>query len=220
MNTLGFKVKGTYQYEIPTIDKGYAGQTLYINVDTAAISAKEVTSDMKEKFVGGRGFDLWLLWRAVHDDTAWDSPENEIVIASGPCGGITQYPGSGKSIAATISPLTNVVIDSNAGGHFGPYLKFAGWDAIELQGKAQQDVIIFINAPEGTISVLEAPPDCPADTHALGQWVLDTICVGDVDREFVSFLSAGQGAVKAGQLPSVPHPHRGSVKQIILFSYS
>ena len=148
---------------------------------------------MKEKFVGGRGFDLWLLWNAVQEDTTWDSPENEVVIASGPCGGITQYPGSGKSIAASISPLTNVVIDSNAGGHFGPYLKFAGWDAIELQGKAKNDVIIFINAPEGTISVLEAPPDCPADTHALGQWILDNMCVNGVDREFVSFVSAGQG---------------------------
>ena len=190
----GYKVKGTYNYEIPAIDKGYAGQTLYVNVDTAEISAKKVTAEMKAKFTGGRGFDLWLLWHAVQDDTTWDSPENEIVIASGPCGGITQYPGSGKSIAVTISPLTNIVIDSNAGGHFGPYLKFAGWDAIELQGKAQKDVIIFIDAPKGTISVLEAPADCPADTHALGEWILDNICVGDVDREFISFLSTGQGA--------------------------
>jgi aldehyde:ferredoxin oxidoreductase len=194
MNTFGLNIKGKYHYEIPAINRGYAGQTLYINVDTAEITAKEVTNDMKEKFVGGRGFDLWLLWNAVNDDTSWDSPENEIVIASGPCGGITQYPGSGKSIAATISPLTNIVIDSNAGGHFGPYLKFAGWDAIELQGKAQQDVIIFINAPDGTISLLEAPSDCPADTHALGEWILKTICVGSVNREFVSFLSTGQGA--------------------------
>ncbi len=193
MNTSGFNVKGSFNYELPTINKGYTGQTLYINVDTAEIKAKEVTADMKEKFIGGRGFDLWLLWNAVREDTTWDSPENEVVIASGPCGGITQYPGSGKSIAASISPLTNVVIDSNAGGHFGPYLKFAGWDAIELQGKAKNDVIIFINAPEGTISVLEAPSDCPADTHALGQWILDTMCVNGVDREFVSFVSAGQG---------------------------
>ena len=118
MNTLGFNVKGKFHYDLPTIEKGYTGQTLYVNVDTAEISAKKVTSDMKEKFVGGRGFDLWLLWHAVHDDTAWDSPENEIVVAAGPCGGITQYPGAGKSIAATISPLTNIVIDSNAGGHF------------------------------------------------------------------------------------------------------
>lgn len=194
MNIHGFDVKGIYQYEIPTIEKGYAGKTLYVNVGTAEMAAKEVTHTMKEKFVGGRGFDLWLLWHAVSEDTLWNSPENEIVIASGPCGGITQYPGSGKSIAVTISPLTNVVIDSNAGGHFGPYLKFAGWDAIELQGKAEQDVIVYINAPENTIYVMNAPPDCPANTHVLGQWILDTFCDTDADRELVSFISAGQGS--------------------------
>ena len=130
------RILSEFTYDPPTIQRGYAGQTLYVNVgDGTDVTAKPVTDEMKDKFIGGRGFDLWLLWHGVRDDTRWDSPENEIVIASGPCGGITQYPGSGKSIAATISPLTDVVIDSNAGGHFGPYLKFAGWDAIEVQGK-------------------------------------------------------------------------------------
>ena len=47
---------------------------------------------MKEIFIGGRGFGLWLLWNAVHDDTQWDDPENEINIASGPLGGTTTFP--------------------------------------------------------------------------------------------------------------------------------
>ena len=114
-----------------SLDLGYTGQTLYVNVETGAIASKPVSEEMKHTFVGGRGFDLWLLWQAVRDTTRWSDPENAIVISSGPCGGITQYPGSGKSIAATISPLTDIAIDSNAGGHFGPYLKFAGWDARE-----------------------------------------------------------------------------------------
>ena len=36
-------------------------------------------------------------------------------------------------------------MDSNVGGHFGPLLKFSGWDAIEIQGKAAQDVGVFID---------------------------------------------------------------------------
>ena len=56
----GYKVKGTYNYEIPAFDKGYAGQTLYVNVDTAEISAKKVTAEMKAKFTGGRGFGLFF----------------------------------------------------------------------------------------------------------------------------------------------------------------
>ncbi|MCK4471039.1 MAG: aldehyde:ferredoxin oxidoreductase, partial [Anaerolineae bacterium] len=122
------RVLAEYTYEPTPVERGYTGQTLYVNLSDNTITAKPVTDVMKEKFIGGRGFDLWLLWHGVKDDTKWDDPENEIVISSGPCGGITQYPGAGKSLVASISPLTNVVIDSNVGGHFGPLLKFAGWD--------------------------------------------------------------------------------------------
>ena len=88
----------------------------------------------------------------VTSATKWNSPENELVIAGGPIGGITQYPGSGKATVVTVSPLTHSVIDSNSGGYFGPYLKFAGFDALEIQGKSEKDIIIFIDGDNGTVS--------------------------------------------------------------------
>ncbi len=93
---------------------------------------------MKETFVGGKGFDLWLLWNAVNGNTRWDSPENALCIACGPLGGTPIYPGSGKSIVTAISPTTGSVMDSNVGGFFGPYLKFSGFDALEIQGKTER----------------------------------------------------------------------------------
>ncbi|NLF00297.1 MAG: aldehyde:ferredoxin oxidoreductase [Anaerolineales bacterium] len=181
-------------YDRPQVSRGYAGQTLYVNVGDGTIAARPVSEEMKETFIGGRGFDLWLLWRGVHDDTRWDSPENEIVIASGPCGGTTQYPGAGKSIAASISPLTGVVVDSNVGGHFGPLLKFAGWDAIELQGKAERDVIVFVDGMDGRVLLVEAPDEAPSDTHLLGRWLLDQLAESDEDRFSMSSVTAGRGA--------------------------
>jgi aldehyde:ferredoxin oxidoreductase len=148
---------------------------------------------MKERFIGGRGFGLWLLWHGVGDDTKWNDPENEIVISSGPCGGITQYPGSGKSLVVSISPLTGVVVDSNVGGHFGPLLKFAGWDAIELQGKAEQDVIITIDGPSGRIRIEEAP-DVPVDAHLVGHWLIEEMAESEEDRYYMSVVAAGTGA--------------------------
>src|SRR5690606_21494720 len=108
-----------------------------INLDDNQIKEKQVTNMMKDKFIGGKGFGLWYLWHAINPETKWDHPENEIVIATGPIGGITQYPGSGKSLVVTISPTTGMPMDSNVGGFFGPYLKFAGFDALEIQGKAR-----------------------------------------------------------------------------------
>jgi aldehyde:ferredoxin oxidoreductase len=183
-----------FNYQVPEVERGYAGQTLYVNVGRGEIAAKPVTEEMKEKFIGGRGFDLWLLWHGVEDGTAWDDPENEIVISSGPCGGTTQYPGSGKSIAAAISPLTHVIIDSNAGGHFGPLLKFAGWDAIEVQGKAERDVFVFVDGVAGRVIVEEAPEDAPTDTHLLGEWLLDHFAESEEDRYSMSSVTAGTGS--------------------------
>ena len=186
-------VLAEYTYEPSPSERGYTGQTLYVNLSDNTISAKPVTDMMKDKFTGGRGFGLWLLWHGVKDDTKWNDPENEIVISSGPCGGLTQYPGSGKSLVVSISPLTNVVIDSNVGGHFGPLLKFAGWDAIEVQGKAEKDVIVFIDGPGGRITIEEAP-DVPVDTHLVGEWLINDMAEKEEDRYYMSAVSAGTGA--------------------------
>jgi len=132
----------TFDYGRPVIENGYANQTLCIDISDLGISIKPVTEKMKEVFIGGKGFDLWLLWNAVTSSTKWSDPENAICIASGPMGGTPIYPGSGKSIVTTISPLTGSVIDSNVGGYFGPYLKFSGFDALEVTGKASKDVVI------------------------------------------------------------------------------
>jgi len=186
-------VLAEYTYEPPPVMRGYTGQTLYVNLSDNTIATRPVTDVMKEKFIGGRGFGLWLLWHGVRGNTKWNDPENEIVISSGPCGGITQYPGSGKSLVVTISPTTHSVIDSNVGGHFGPLLKFAGWDAIEIQGKADRDVIVVIDGPNGRVTIEEAP-DAPVDTHLLGHWLIEQLAEKEEDRYFMSTVSAGTGA--------------------------
>ena len=40
-------------------------------------------------------------------------------------------------MAISLSPLTHIPGVSNFGGHFGAYLKYAGFDALEITGKAE-----------------------------------------------------------------------------------
>src|SRR5512145_2885400 len=156
-----------FTYELRPVERGYAGRTLFINLDTNTIYEKPVTQQMKNLFTGGRGFALKLLWDAVTPQTKWNDPQNELVIANGPICGITAYPGSGKSTIVTLSPLTENVIDSNVGGYFAPFLKFSGFDALEIQGKAEEDVIIYIDGDNGRVTIerdsLEA-----VDSHLIG----------------------------------------------------
>ena len=184
-----------YSYAKGIVEKGYANRTLYVNLGTGDIEERKVTEEMKKKFTGGRGFGLKLLWDSIQSSTRWDSDENELIITTGPLCGITQYPGSGKSVCLTVSPLTNIIFDSNVGGFFGPYLKFAGFDALEIQGKAKEDVVIIIDGERGEVSIERAPLE-ETNSHLLADQLTHMYASEDTDlsRQKVSIVSAGAGA--------------------------
>lgn len=193
------KVKNAHQvlkhwdYKWKALDKGYTDQTLYINLSNNDIQKKDVPALMKEKFIGGKGFGLKLLWDATKPNTKWDDPENEINISSGPIGGITQYSGTGKSLCVSISPQTDIPIDSNVGGYFGPFLKFAGFDALELQGIADKDVIILINGVNHCVEIMEAPLE-EVDSHLLAEQLTEMYADDERDKRNISVVSSGTAA--------------------------
>jgi aldehyde:ferredoxin oxidoreductase len=182
-----------FKYSLGKVERGYNNRTLYIDLSSMKITSKPVTEMMKDKFIGGRGFDLWLLWNALPKDriVKWNDPENEVCIACGPLGGTPVYPGSGKSIAVSISPLTGSVVDSNVGGYFGAYLKFAGWDALEVQGRAKKEVVIFIDGDQGKVQIDDAA-ELPSETHL----IVDILAkkYGSDNPQSISVVSSGPGA--------------------------
>ena len=178
-------------YARPVITKGYANQTLQIDLSNTDIAIKPVSEEMKTLFVGGKGFDLWLLWNAVSGDTRWNDPENAICIASGPMGGTPGYPGSGKSIVTSLSPLTGSVVDSNVGGYFGPYLKFSGFDALEITGKIGDGTVILIDGIDEKIEILEMP-DLTDDSYEMSATLTDYF--GRGKNSHISVVSTGSGA--------------------------
>ncbi len=182
-----------FKYTPSKVERGYNNKTLHMDLSTMEITSKPVSQLMKDTFIGGRGFNLWLLWNALPKDRAikWDDPKNELCIACGPLGGTPVYPGSGKSIALSISPLTGTVLDSNVGGYFGPYLKFAGWDALEVQGKSRSEVVILIDGDECKVQIEEAS-QLPSETD----FIITTLAqkyAGEKPQS-ISVLSSGPGA--------------------------
>jgi aldehyde:ferredoxin oxidoreductase len=184
----------TFNYDRPVIKKGYANQTLFIDISVPDISIKPVDDKMKDVFIGGKGFDLWLLWHGVQSTTKWTDPDNAICISSGPMGGTPLYPGSGKSIVTTISPLTGSVIDSNVGGYFGPYLKFSGFDALEVKGKTEKDIVILIDGIDEKVEIL-ATSGLPDDSYDLSAILTEHFAQGK--PRHISVVSTGPGAKNA-----------------------
>ncbi len=187
------KLINEWSYQWHEIEKGYNNRTLYINVGSNEIKEKPVSQQMKEKFIGGKGFGLRLLWDATTPDTKWNDPANEIIISPGPIGGITQYSGAGKSLLVSISPQTDSIMDSNVGGFFGPFMKFAGFDALEIQGKADKDVIIYIDGVNHKIQIFE-DPGYAVDSHILAEELTEVFAENEKDYKNIGVVSTGAAA--------------------------
>ncbi len=187
------KLLSDFSYDWTPLDKGYTDRILYVNVGTNNVQVKDVPLFMKEKFIGGKGYGLKLLWEATDPRTPWDDPKNEIIISSGPIGGITQYSGTGKSLVVSISPQTDSVMDSNVGGFFGPFLKFSGFDALELQGKAENEIIVFIDGINHKVEIYEAPEEA-VDSHVLAEQLTEMYADDEKDKKNIAVVSAGTAA--------------------------
>jgi len=183
----------TYRYTPSPIEKGYSNKRLHINLSQLTIQEHPIPENIKNVFIGGKGYGLWYLWHATQPTTKWNDPDNEICFCNGPIMGITQYPGSGKCHVVAISPITGLPMDNNVGGYFGSFLKFSGFDLLEIQGKAEKDVIIFIDGNEGIVQIEEAPLE-EVDSYYLVEILTEMYAHDEDDKKNVSVVSTGTGA--------------------------
>lgn len=183
----------SWEYTPASVEKGYAGGYLSIDLSTSAVSAVPISDEEKRIFVGGKGFGLKSLWERLKPETKWNDPEVPIVVSGGPICGITQYPGTGKSLVVTLSPLTGIPIDSNVGGHFGPLLKIAGWDALEIVGKTKERAILYIDGDNGVVSLLKDFIDVE-DSHLICEQLTDYFGKVHEEKHHVAVICSGRAA--------------------------
>jgi len=187
------KVLASFDFEPVQLQGGYANRWLYVNVETKKIAIEETTEEMKRKFIGGKGFDLWIMWNKTTAKTKWNSSDNVICMSPGPLGGTTTYPGSGKSIFTSISPVTGIPIDSNVGGYAGPLLKVCGFDALCVQGKARKDVIVLIDGKHNRVTIEQAPLE-DVNAHLASEQFHQMYADEQKDLVNISVISSGRGA--------------------------
>ena len=123
---------------------GYMGQVLRINLTNCKCSVEPLKKDLAENFIGGRGFGIKILFDEVPKGVDPLGPSNKLVFTTGPLTG-TKTQSASRWIAQFKSPLTNAYCRSVAGGFFGAELKFAGYDAIIVEGCSEKPVYVWIN---------------------------------------------------------------------------
>jgi len=123
---------------------GYAGTLLRVDLSNATVAREPLPESLVNDFIGGRGFVAKLLYDETRPETHAYDPANMLIAATGPLTG--QFlPAGGKTHFGTKSPATGGYADSNMGGHFGPELKYAGYDVLIVTGKAVQPSYLFIH---------------------------------------------------------------------------
>lgn len=115
-----------------------------INLTTGDISVEPLNMELAHKFIGGRGLGTKMLYDAGVATVDPLSPENQLIYITGPMTGAAA-PSTGRYMVVTKSPLTGMIACSNSGGIWGAKLKYAGWDAIIVEGEAPEWAYIVID---------------------------------------------------------------------------
>lgn len=135
-------------------DFGYSGKILTFDL-SGGKSGELPASDYSEKFIGGRGFGVSLFRQMVPPGISFSSPENCLICATGPVTGFFGLAGC-RWIMCGKSPSRRPEMFSygNLGGKWGSTLKYTGYDALAVTGKAVKPVYLYIH--DGRVDTMDA----------------------------------------------------------------
>lgn len=174
---------------------GYQGRIALIDVMTGGVQDLQVSNDERRKFIGGRGLASKLLMDLLPRGADPLGPDNVVIFAVGPLNG-TLIPASSRWSVAAKSPLTGYLGSGNAGGQWGPELKWAGFDAVAIKGASEKPCFIYLH--DGEVDVLPGE-----EVWGKTTWEAEEIIRDMLGDPGVKVVSIG----KAGEKPR-PHCHR------------
>jgi len=126
---------------------GYTGKILRINLTDQTAREEKLPREIAKDFIGGAGFGIKYLFDEVPAGTDPLGPDNKLIFAPGPFSGTT-VPCASRMAVTGKSPLTGAVGMALTGGYFPVELKFAGYDALIVEGKAEKPIYVWIKDGE------------------------------------------------------------------------
>ena len=122
---------------------GWIGKVLRVNLSTSKVSTEALDPGLAKDYIGARGLGTKIMTDEVDPKVDPLSPENKLVFVPGPLTG-TFAPSAGRYTVVTKGALTGAIASANSGGTWGPALKFAGYDAVIIEGAAPKPVYLWI----------------------------------------------------------------------------
>ena len=122
---------------------GYAGNILYVNLTSGNVRKEPLDAETVKTYIGGAGINNKLAYDLIPPDTDPLSPENAIIMGTGPFNG-TMIPGCSELMIIYRSPLNGSFPHSNGGGHFSHFLKSSGYDHVVITGRSDKPTYLKI----------------------------------------------------------------------------
>ncbi len=122
---------------------GFIGKILWVDLSKKEITDEALDDKLGRDFLGGYGLGARILFSRLKPGIDPLGPENILGFVTGVLTG-TDAIGGSRYVAVAKSPLTMGWGEANSGGDFGPYLKFAGYDAVFIKGASDKPVYIYI----------------------------------------------------------------------------
>jgi len=188
----------------------YAGKIL--NVDLSDGKSGELpTSDYSGKYLGGRGIAARFFWDTMPSGTAAFDPDNCLICATGPITGFFGLAGC-RWVMCSKTPLRQPEAFSygNLGGKWGSALKYSGYDALAVRGRAEKPVYLCIH--DGTVETKDASSLWGLSTFDTAERIaaelgkgVSVLAIGPAAESRVVFATAlsDAGASVSGGIPSV-----------------
>jgi aldehyde:ferredoxin oxidoreductase len=172
--------------------KGYHGRFLEVDLSSQTTKDFPLSEDFCKKYIGGATMAAALIFDRIKPGTDPLSPENPIVMATGPFTG-SSIPMVSRYAVAGISPLTGFWGEATSGGVFPFRLKGSGWDGLIISGKADTPVYLYLDG--GKAEIRDASDMWGQDTYNTQKMVKETVgsnsvsvaCIGPAGEKLIRY---------------------------------
>lgn len=177
---------------------GDSGRIAHVDLTNATVVDERPDEAFNRTYAGGSAVGAYYLLKLQTRGAALLGPDNVLIFApsvltGAPISGLSRFTITAKS------PLTGAVGDAQCGGHWGPHLKFAGFDAVVVTGRSESPVYLWIS--DGRIEIRDATRLVELTTkqveaeirRELGDERIEVVQNGPAGRRLVRYANLCQG---------------------------
>ncbi len=180
------------------------GSILKVDLSSGSLDVIDVDEEVAKKYLGGKGYSVYLFWQYLKEyekegiaarDIDPLGEENVLIFGTGPATGVSGFPESGRYHVMTLrSPLTGSIGSANSGGKWGPYLKFAGFDMVVIEGASSEPV--YLEIIDGVADLRKADDlwgrnvfDTTATLERRYEEKVSVACIGPAGENLVNYAA-------------------------------